>query len=361
MKMNLQYYRFLSWAYEDEMLKLYQIEINNDFKERSNDELNDELKHNLFSLIYLTPAQSEIRAFLEYQYEQCKYPKGDFIEFLKNFLSIPPSENFQSLRTEEYLQIRLDDIKDWIEERRNDIKTSNQDGSKKKLLYFYDYLSYSFVDTEPENPENPFNQWYQLICYELKFREHTQSNVDFYIKEVNPLLEDKYYYKLFLGCRPTKCLEFLEYHYKRFCANNPGEEINFLSFIRETITQMRFSKHKNIRDISNDSVRIPLINEWIEKKRSELMAEEPQQPLKKITWNGSPSLFGYIFSELVKNNFIETPVRNGEPNFTGFAKKCWEHFEIDTTMENLIKEMNPKKNSLSDTKRVKFPKLSDLA
>jgi hypothetical protein len=98
------------------------------------------------------------------------------------------------------------------------------------------------------------------------------------------------------------------------------------------------------------------------KQVMELPDQENQfEPLQKIKWKGSPAQFGYLFTELVKNDFLETPVHNGEPNFTGFAKQCWEHFEINTTLENLIKEMNPKKNTLSDTKRIKFPKLSDLA
>jgi hypothetical protein len=83
--------------------------------------------------------------------------------------------------------------------------------------------------------------------------------------------------------------------------------------------------------------------------------------IERIKWKGSPALFGYIFSELVKNGFIDPPLFRGDPNYAGLAKLCFQYFNVnETTIENLIKEMNPKKNSLSDTKRAKFPNLSDL-
>jgi hypothetical protein len=121
---------------------------------------------------------------------------------------------------------------------------------------------------------------------------------------------------------------------------------------------------KKKREYNIDTVDIFIQNELdILNKKNEFkgLSEEPVQPCKKIKWKGTPALFGYLFSEFVKNDFVETPVRSGEPNLTGFAKQCWEHFEIDTTLENLIKEMNPTKNTLTDPKRSKFPKLSDLA
>ena len=82
----------------------------------------------------------------------------------------------------------------------------------------------------------------------------------------------------------------------------------------------------------------------------------------KIKWLGTPSQFGYIFLELVKQGFIELTLHNGDSNFTELARRCYKYFDIDTTPENLKKEMNPNKNTLSDTKRAKFtiPNLSDL-
>jgi len=93
-------------------------------------------------------------------------------------------------------------------------------------------------------------------------------------------------------------------------------------------------------------------------------AEVPKLPKPgKIKWNGTPSQFGYLFTELIKQGFIEPPLYNGEMNIKGFARLCWECFNINTTPQNLEKECNPNKNDLSETKRAKFtiPNISDLA
>lgn len=93
------------------------------------------------------------------------------------------------------------------------------------------------------------------------------------------------------------------------------------------------------------------------------------QKMGKIKWKGSTALFGYLFLELIKYGYIEPPLRNGETNYSAFARLCYQYFEVSnkrgelTTLENLEKELNPNKCSLSDTKRAKFtiPDLSDLA
>jgi hypothetical protein len=85
----------------------------------------------------------------------------------------------------------------------------------------------------------------------------------------------------------------------------------------------------------------------------------------KLNWLGSPSQFSYILSELARNGFIEIPSTNGEASYSKFAKVCWElfNFQNSTTLENLQKEMNPNKNTLSDTVRSKFqfPNLTDIS
>jgi len=95
------------------------------------------------------------------------------------------------------------------------------------------------------------------------------------------------------------------------------------------------------------------------------------KPFEKIKWKGKPSQFAFLFLELVKHGFIEPPFHRGESNnYTGLSRLCYQYFDIDTTPENLTKELKPdnektgtRKNTLSDTNRAKFtiPNLSDLA
>ena len=101
--------------------------------------------------------------------------------------------------------------------------------------------------------------------------------------------------------------------------------------------------------------------DWINKDIFGTITDKENES-EKIKWNCSPAIFGFLFSELVKQNYIKPPLYNGETNMTGLAKLLWNYFEIKTTKENFIKEMNPNKTSLSETKRMKFtiPDLKSL-
>jgi hypothetical protein len=82
---------------------------------------------------------------------------------------------------------------------------------------------------------------------------------------------------------------------------------------------------------------------------------------EKIKWNCSPAILGYLFNELVKQNFISPPLYNGETNLTGLAKLCWKYFETNTDSKEYF-EKQFRDSSLSETKRNKFniPSLKDL-
>lgn len=86
--------------------------------------------------------------------------------------------------------------------------------------------------------------------------------------------------------------------------------------------------------------------------------------LERIQWKGSPEVFGYVFTELVKNGFIELPTHAGNGSYSKLAKLCYQYFNVNnTTIKNLERVLNPKKNFLTEPKREKFqiPNISDLA
>jgi hypothetical protein len=153
---------------------------------------------------------------------------------------------------------------------------------------------------------------------------------------------------------PSKIGDFLNFHYD----NYPGNKIDFIDCISSRSDWGKENDHPGTR------IRMGKVLQWIETKRKELMAEvtEPGNPVKKIKWKGSPSVFGYLFLELVKKGFIDPPPYNGEPNFAELSRLCFQYFDINTTPENLKKALNEKSNQLSDTNRAKFriPESSDF-
>lgn len=219
---------------------------------------------------------------------------------------------------------------------------------------YKEFLSWNNNEvTSPESPyqiDLPYQELIQKIDYEkLKTDEY-------YIKPLEKAFRDQYISKiLFYLTPPSELKKFLDYHFFQY----QGTKEDFIYFAEWTTGELKnlYSTHHKV-SLSQDYI-FQIIKDWAEEKRSELKTDGKH--LGKIKWNGSPSVFGYLFLELVKNGFIEAPVRGGDPNYAGFAKQCFQHFELNTTLENLIKEMNPGKNTLSDTKRYKFPNISDLA
>ncbi len=159
-------------------------------------------------------------------------------------------------------------------------------------------------------------------------------------------------------------LKFLEYHYQKYVDKHIFG-LDFLIFIQENFPILKASREG----------RRPVILEWVEKQMKEMNRQPLQEESEfvstkiKIQWKGSPALFGYIILELVGKGYIEPPRHGGEWSYAKLAKLCFQYFEIHnnkgevTTLENLIKEINPNKCTLSDTKRARFtiPDLSDLA
>ncbi len=86
------------------------------------------------------------------------------------------------------------------------------------------------------------------------------------------------------------------------------------------------------------------------------------KPRVKLKWSGKPAHLGYIMNELAEKGFIEIPKTRGDISYSRFAKVLLELFDIDTTKENLEREVNPNKSSLGNLTRIKlsFPNLNDL-
>lgn len=154
----------------------------------------------------------------------------------------------------------------------------------------------------------------------------------------------------------TELETYFEKVYLTFRNLNPGKELDFLSYIEESITWITGSGKTKSRE--------KFIYDWTEEKRTELKAEvkASQTQVEKIKWNGTPEIFGFLFLELIRKGYIDVPLHHGKPNFTGFSRLCWEHFEIKTTPGNLERALNEENNRLTDWKRDQFkiPQLSEI-
>ena len=83
------------------------------------------------------------------------------------------------------------------------------------------------------------------------------------------------------------------------------------------------------------------------------MIKESNQINPKIKWNGIKTHIGFIIGSLADNGYIEPPRnKNGEINYTAFAKLIKQNFEIDITDDTLRKYLNPNDDKFVENKRI---------
>ena len=83
---------------------------------------------------------------------------------------------------------------------------------------------------------------------------------------------------------------------------------------------------------------------------------------EKIKWLGTPSQFGFLIMELIRQGYIEPPKKNSEYSYKALAGSCFNAFDITGSPQTLEKELSERTCSLSETKRAKFtiPHISDI-
>ncbi len=153
----------------------------------------------------------------------------------------------------------------------------------------------------------------------------------------------------------NKCNDFLKHQLKKSFAGDLNEFKEFMDNICLEYKEFLADKYE------------PFYKDFLTKLEPSTKDKETAMPVKqtvKLKWLGTPSQFAYVFLELSKNGFIEIPSTSGEASYSRYAKVSWELFEFNkTTQENLQKEMNPNKNTLSDTVKAKFtfPSLDEIS
>ena len=249
-------------------------------------------------------------------------------------------------------------------------ETSTPSGNESDLFSRKDVLTICPVNEE----ENEiYLKWYEPLY--IKFNPQydiTEVERQYHEKEsiINELDKKKY-----IENEITK-LKKREYVY----LGDETIEKNYKS-LSETISDRRISPPKKQiysyylgggepdwrkakRETINEYVQIKFIIKSLKfwKGEFEKMQNENAKQnvnVEKLKWNCSPSILGYLITELANKGYIEYPLYNGEINPTGLAKICFAIFDTNSTLDNLKKEFNPNKNTLSETKRKKF-KIEEL-
>ncbi|WP_024772966.1 hypothetical protein [Aquimarina macrocephali] len=79
---------------------------------------------------------------------------------------------------------------------------------------------------------------------------------------------------------------------------------------------------------------------------------DSKQLAVKIKWLGKKTHIGYIFSNLAQEGYIDAPKsRNGETNYTAFAKLIKELFDVNVSEGTLRKYLNPSDDKFDENKK----------
>ena len=72
----------------------------------------------------------------------------------------------------------------------------------------------------------------------------------------------------------------------------------------------------------------------------------------KIKWLGKKTHIGFILSSLMQEGYIEAPEqKNGDVNYTAFAKQIKSIFHVDISTDSLRKYLNPDDDKFGENKK----------
>jgi len=184
-------------------------------------------------------------------------------------------------------------------------------------------------------------------------------------KFISPEKLDEIFVKALYSQDFMDLFDFLDFHLAEF----NGEKLRFLRKTKNVIDQ--YFAHESTLYYREDHRIQPHIDNpkteeiyrWFKEnyEQSEITADG-ENPYK-LKWLGTAAQFGYVFLELAEKGFIEIPKTRSKDSFRKFALHCYNLFEINTTINNIVVELNPNSNSLTEPNREIFniPKRSRLS
>jgi hypothetical protein len=225
-----------------------------------------------------------------------------------------------------------------------------QDTTDPRFQWFRHFFDYEVV---PGLPSQTFDQGtYVILISELelhldRWQWDDHENPFEFMEPLDRELLRVFYQMTTLRLR-SNLTKFLDYHFDQW-NDDPSD---WLDFIEWTFQQVRPL-------LPDPETPAGYIIDWIDRKREQV--RQPKQVPERIKWNASPSLFGFIFGELVSKGYITPPTTNSRPSYERLGKLLYRYFDIDTTEANIIKELKPENpetgyrpNTLSDQKRENF-------
>ncbi|WP_299767359.1 hypothetical protein [uncultured Dokdonia sp.] len=260
-------------------------------------------------------------------------PNSDLVAFDKHYVLV----NYQN---KDYYEVDIESIKLRQQEILIDLKKEYENA-----------LSQIFLKLATSNSDT-FESFIRFNIEAVKISLRT-IKADFYIDSK----QSRYYSNLIdnLGVNKLKIINNREVNYESYFKDSSIVEFYESLFKDSSISgldhvfsyySIEFHNHR-MKILSrlpfalfHIASRFIIDLSRIEEKIREIRSLNQETP--KIKWLGKRTHIGYVFSKLAQEGYIETPkLKNGEVNYTAFARLIKQLFEVDVSEGTLRKYLNP--------------------
>jgi len=265
-----------------------------------------------------------------------------------DFIILAGSEDIDYL--EHYVLVEYEN-QDFYEKSLEKIQLRQEEIIKEIKKLYEDSLSEIYLNLSTSDPEN-FDSFIKFNIEAIKIQLKTLKS-DFYVDEKksrycsllldNAEVGDLYYkhiakrhYNNLLIGRKIPTL------FSNFDFKNENIKTTYIeSFYFNEFHLKRFKTLSNL-PLSLFLIGYKFILELIKIQNMIVDIRESKEINPKIKWTGKRTHIGFVLGTLAQNGYLDAPKgKNGEINYTAFAKLIRQNFEVEGTEDTLRKYLNP--------------------
>lgn len=241
----------------------------------------------------------------------------------------------------------------YYELSRNEIHLKRREIINEVKNLYENALSEIYINLSSQDPEN-FDSFlvFNIEAVKLKLKI---LKADYYIES-----KQSRYYSIIETYSEINELEFSDFtnsnieseihdYFYRFSKNfkySKVDSLDYIEFIFDRANILSFLPFSLFLIAHKFAVELMKIQQIVQ----DLKEEKAVNP--KINWIGKKTHIGYILGTLALNGFIDAPKnKNGEINYTAYAKLIKQNFNAEISEESLRKYLNPEDDKFEENKK----------
>lgn len=235
----------------------------------------------------------------------------------------------------------------------NEIHLKRREIINKVKNQYQDALSEIYINLSSQDPEN-FDSFLIFNIEALKLKLKILK-ADFYVDD-----KESRYYSIFqdnLSLRKTEELYSSNIRNRKFEIDEEVLKLIMSSGFKSNIniyieTLYERSQALSFLPWSLFNIGHTFVTQLLKVQEMVNDLKDAKSVNSKIKWIGKKTHIGYILGTLAINGFIEAPKnKNGEINYTAYAKLIKQNFDVDVNEDTLRKYLNPEDDKYDENKK----------